>query len=39
MEVVLLDTTQEAAEKGKSYSATLIDKDVKKGRMMPADGR
>src|SRR5436305_8548626 len=37
IEVVLLDTTQEAAEKGKSYSATLIDKDVKKGRMMPAD--
>jgi len=37
MEVVLLDTTQEGAEKGKSYSAGLIDKDVKKGRMMPAD--
>ncbi len=37
IEVVLLDTSQENADKGKSYSAGLIDKDVKKGRMMPAD--
>ncbi|MEK6807128.1 MAG: 3-hydroxyacyl-CoA dehydrogenase NAD-binding domain-containing protein [Pseudomonadota bacterium] len=37
MEVVLLDTTQEAADKGKSYSDALLDKLVKKGRMMPAD--
>jgi 3-hydroxyacyl-CoA dehydrogenase/enoyl-CoA hydratase/3-hydroxybutyryl-CoA epimerase len=37
IDVVLLDTTQEAAEKGKSYSAGLLDKDIKKGRLMPAD--
>jgi 3-hydroxyacyl-CoA dehydrogenase / enoyl-CoA hydratase / 3-hydroxybutyryl-CoA epimerase len=37
IDVVLLDTTQEAAEKGKAYSANLLDKEVKKGRMMPAD--
>ena len=36
MDVVLLDTTQEAADKGKSYSANLLDKEVKKGRMLPA---
>ena len=33
IEVVLLDSTQEAAEKGKSYSTGLLDKLVKKGRM------
>ncbi len=33
MEVVLLDTTQEAADKGKAYSANLLDKDLKKGRL------
>ena len=32
IEVVLLDTTQEAAEHGKAYSANLLDKAVKKGR-------
>ncbi|MDR3419500.1 MAG: 3-hydroxyacyl-CoA dehydrogenase NAD-binding domain-containing protein [Nevskia sp.] len=32
MDVVLLDTSQEAAEKGKSYSAGLLDKAIKKGR-------
>jgi 3-hydroxyacyl-CoA dehydrogenase/enoyl-CoA hydratase/3-hydroxybutyryl-CoA epimerase len=37
IEVVLLDTSHDNADKGKSYSADLIDKDVKKGRMMPAD--
>ena len=37
IEVVLLDTTQEAADKGKNYSAGLLDKDLKKGRIMPAD--
>ncbi|MBI2382668.1 MAG: enoyl-CoA hydratase/isomerase family protein [Gammaproteobacteria bacterium] len=37
IEVVLLDTTQENADKGKGYSAGLLDKDVKKGRMLPAD--
>ncbi|MFA5940851.1 MAG: 3-hydroxyacyl-CoA dehydrogenase NAD-binding domain-containing protein [Sinimarinibacterium sp.] len=33
IEVVLLDTTQEAADKGKAYSAGLLDKDMKKGRL------
>ncbi|ROH91860.1 3-hydroxyacyl-CoA dehydrogenase [Stagnimonas aquatica] len=33
IEVVLLDTSQEAADKGKAYSTTLLDKQVKKGRM------
>ncbi|MGH6783040.1 MAG: 3-hydroxyacyl-CoA dehydrogenase NAD-binding domain-containing protein, partial [Sphingomicrobium sp.] len=37
MQVVLLDTTQEAADKGKAYSTNLLDKDLKKGRLMPAD--
>jgi 3-hydroxyacyl-CoA dehydrogenase / enoyl-CoA hydratase / 3-hydroxybutyryl-CoA epimerase len=37
IEVVLLDTTQEAADKGKAYSANLLDKEIKKGRLMPAD--
>jgi 3-hydroxyacyl-CoA dehydrogenase/enoyl-CoA hydratase/3-hydroxybutyryl-CoA epimerase len=32
MTVVLLDTTQEAAEKGKAYSADLLDKAIKRGR-------
>ncbi|MFO1266390.1 MAG: 3-hydroxyacyl-CoA dehydrogenase NAD-binding domain-containing protein [Rubrivivax sp.] len=32
MDVVLLDTTQEAADKGKAYSQGLLDKAVKKGR-------
>ena len=36
IEVVLLDTAQEAADKGKAYSTTLLDKQVKKGRMPPA---
>ena len=35
MEVVLLDSTQEAADKGKSYSANLLDKDIKKARQTP----
>jgi 3-hydroxyacyl-CoA dehydrogenase/enoyl-CoA hydratase/3-hydroxybutyryl-CoA epimerase len=37
IEVVLLDTTQEAADKGKAYSSGLLDKELKKGRIMPAD--
>jgi 3-hydroxyacyl-CoA dehydrogenase/enoyl-CoA hydratase/3-hydroxybutyryl-CoA epimerase len=37
LEIVLLDTTQEAADKGKAYSSGLLDKEIKKGRMMPAD--
>jgi len=32
MQVVLLDTTREAADKGKRYSQDLLDKAVKKGR-------
>jgi 3-hydroxyacyl-CoA dehydrogenase/enoyl-CoA hydratase/3-hydroxybutyryl-CoA epimerase len=32
IEVVLIDTTLDAAEKGKAYSAGLLDKAVKKGR-------
>jgi len=36
MEVVLLDSTVEAAEKGKGYSAGLLDKAIKKGRETPA---
>ncbi len=32
MEVVLLDSTQEAAEKGKAYSKDILDKAVQKGR-------
>ncbi len=32
IECVLLDTTQEAAERGKAYSQGLLDKAVKKGR-------
>ncbi|MES2684404.1 MAG: 3-hydroxyacyl-CoA dehydrogenase NAD-binding domain-containing protein, partial [Pseudomonadota bacterium] len=33
IEVVLLDATQESAEKGKAYSTALLDKLVKKNRM------
>jgi len=32
MDVVLLDTSQEAADKGKAYSQNLLDKALKKGR-------
>src|SRR5574337_843938 len=32
IDVVLLDTTQEAADKGKAYSAGLLDKALKRGR-------
>ncbi len=35
IEVVLLDTTQAAADKGKAYSQGLLDKAVKKGRSTP----
>ncbi|HUQ26501.1 MAG TPA: 3-hydroxyacyl-CoA dehydrogenase NAD-binding domain-containing protein [Burkholderiales bacterium] len=37
IEVVLLDTSQDNADKGKGYSSGLLDKEVKKGRMLPAD--
>ncbi|WP_293390141.1 3-hydroxyacyl-CoA dehydrogenase NAD-binding domain-containing protein [Nevskia sp.] len=36
IECVLLDSTIEAAEKGKAYSAGLLDKAIKKGRETPA---
>ncbi len=32
IDVVLLDTTQQAADRGKAYSQALLDKAVKKGR-------
>ena len=35
MQVVLLDATQEAADRGKAYSQGLLDKAVKKGRSTP----
>ena len=35
IEVVLLDASQEAAERGKAYSQGLLDKAVKKGRSTP----
>ncbi|MEQ1438695.1 3-hydroxyacyl-CoA dehydrogenase NAD-binding domain-containing protein [Fontimonas sp. SYSU GA230001] len=35
IEVVLLDTTQDNADKGKAYSAGLLDKAIKKGRETP----
>jgi 3-hydroxyacyl-CoA dehydrogenase/enoyl-CoA hydratase/3-hydroxybutyryl-CoA epimerase len=35
IEVVLLDTTQEAADRGKAYGQGLLDKAVKKGRSTP----
>ena len=37
IKVVLLDTAQENADKGKAYSEALMDKAVKRGRAMPAD--
>ncbi len=37
MEVVLLDTDQSNADKGKAYSDKLLDKDIKRGRLLPAD--
>jgi len=35
IEIVLLDTTQDAADRGKAYSTNLLDKDLKKGRLTP----
>ncbi|HQR49651.1 MAG TPA: 3-hydroxyacyl-CoA dehydrogenase NAD-binding domain-containing protein, partial [Steroidobacteraceae bacterium] len=37
MEVVLLDSTQELAEKGKDYSRQLLAKDVSRGKRTQAD--
>ena len=36
IEVVLLDTTQDAVDRGKAYSQGLLDKAVKRGRSTPA---
>lgn len=35
LEVVLIDQSQEAADKGKSYSEGLLDKAIKRGRSTP----
>ena len=35
IDVLLLDTSQESAERGKAYSQNLLDKAVKKGRSTP----
>lgn len=35
IEVVLIDTTQQAADRGKDYARGLLDKAVKKGRRTP----
>lgn len=35
MQVVLLDTSQEMAEKGKAYSEALLDKAIKRGKSTP----
>jgi 3-hydroxyacyl-CoA dehydrogenase/enoyl-CoA hydratase/3-hydroxybutyryl-CoA epimerase len=35
IEVVLIDTTQQAADRGKDYARGLLDKAVKKGRSTP----
>src|SRR3546814_2537343 len=37
LQVVLLDSTQESADKGKAYSAGLLDKRVKSKRASAAD--
>ena len=37
IEVVLLDTKQEAADKGKAYSDGLMDKAAKRGKATPTD--
>jgi 3-hydroxyacyl-CoA dehydrogenase / enoyl-CoA hydratase / 3-hydroxybutyryl-CoA epimerase len=34
--VVLIDATQEAADKGKSHSADILDKGIKRGKVTPA---
>ncbi len=38
IEVVLKDVTQEAADKGKSYSATLVEKGVSRGKVTQEKG-
>ena len=39
MNVILLDTTQEAAEKGKAYSQGLVDKGVQRGKVSADKGQ
>ena len=39
MNVILLDTTQEAAEKGKAYSQGLVDKGVQRGKVSAEKGK
>ena len=39
MNVILLDTTQEAAEKGKAYSQGLVDKGVQRGKVSAEKGQ
>ncbi|MGF1453797.1 MAG: 3-hydroxyacyl-CoA dehydrogenase NAD-binding domain-containing protein [Alphaproteobacteria bacterium] len=36
MEVILIDQSQEGAEKGKQYAVDLLDKQIKRGRMTEA---
>jgi 3-hydroxyacyl-CoA dehydrogenase/enoyl-CoA hydratase/3-hydroxybutyryl-CoA epimerase len=38
IEVVLIDTSQEAADKGKAYSERLVAKEVEKGKLDAASG-
>jgi 3-hydroxyacyl-CoA dehydrogenase/enoyl-CoA hydratase/3-hydroxybutyryl-CoA epimerase len=38
IETVLLDTTQEAAEKGKDHARTLVEKSVKRGKLTKEKG-
>ncbi|SEB40843.1 3-hydroxyacyl-CoA dehydrogenase NAD-binding domain-containing protein [Rhodobacter sp. 24-YEA-8] len=36
IEVVLIDATQEAADRGRAHSESLLDKGIKRGRVSPA---
>jgi 3-hydroxyacyl-CoA dehydrogenase/enoyl-CoA hydratase/3-hydroxybutyryl-CoA epimerase len=36
IEVVLIDSTQEAADRGRAHSADILDKGVKRGKVTPA---
>ena len=38
IETVLIDTTEEAAEKGKAYSRRIVEKDVSRGKMSKEKG-
>ena len=39
MEVVLIDTTQEAADRGKAYTETYLDKGMKRGKVTAGEER